>query len=336
MQGFLHFCRATLLLAPFVTFVGCSSAPERADDAVSEAPLLQYAGDGVLWTSGVVRYCFATQGSSPVLEQRKREFREALAQSWGTENLVRFSEGACDSNTVQVTFRPVNTNNLGGQAGVGRFGALQLGMQLGSGYLERGDITGFKWVVAHEMGHVLGFSHEQDQPNSTCNEGRDASGTGISLTQYDPSSVMNYCAVPNEAAILSELDRQGFRRAYGNVSNPPNNQPPPPSNTPLPPGALTSERCEPSNDSIPGPAASQPGGPAISFRLLNQCPNGLLVSWLDPQGQEVADSAIGPGAEIQYSTYGGHRFRLRSATTRRFIVDIVMTNTNSSLTMPYR
>jgi hypothetical protein len=70
--------------------------------------------------------------------------------------------------------------------------------------------------------------------------------------------------------------------------------------------------------------------------LRNQCPNALLVFWLNEAGQEIALGTIGAGAVTDYSTFGGHLFRLRSATTRRYIVDVTMPNANSELTMPYK
>lgn len=331
--------QAISLLVTCLSFVGCSSATEPEDAAVLDAPLLA-AGQNMLWSSGEVPYCFASQGSSPVLEQRKREFREALAQSWSAENVVRFSERSCDSTTVQVSFAQLGSG-IAGMAGVGRLGGLQLGLQLSAMYLQTSDPMDFKWVAAHEMGHVLGFLHEQDQRNSTCNQGRDYSGQGVPLTGYDPSSVMNYCAMRNNNSILSALDREGLRRAYGNPSNPKNPAPPPsdpepPANPPTPPTTPPSDICEPSMDLNPGAGASQGGGASISFHLVNQCPNGLRVFWLDYQGREVPYGTLASGVAADFGTYGNHRFRLRSATTGRFIVDVVLPNNNSSLTMPYR
>src|SRR5262249_12387853 len=146
----------------------------------------------------------------------------------------------------------------------------------------------FKWVVAHEMGHVLGFLHEQDQRNSTCNLGRDYSGRGVSLTGYDPSSVMNYCATRNVNNILSALDKQRQRSASGNGPPHPGSRakdPDPPAGTD-PPDDPTSEVCEPSSNINPGVRASEAGGALGTFQLRNQCPNALRVAWLDYQGGE--------------------------------------------------
>lgn len=214
--------RASSLIALFAAMVGCS-AHDAEGQAAADAPLLLSNPD--LWSGHEVPYCFVAQGISPMMEQRKQDFRDALAQSWGAERIVRFSERACDGNTVQVSFQPLN--GYAGVAGLGRRGGIQLGMQLDTGYLQRPDPGDFKWVVAHEMGHVLGFGHEQDQRDSTCNQGRDYSGNGTPLTAYDPNSVMNYCATRNVNAILSAADKEGFRRAYGVAPPPPPGNPGP-------------------------------------------------------------------------------------------------------------
>lgn len=214
--------KAFAVMALFATTVGCS-AQESEGQTTADARLL-LADPNAIWSSREVPYCFIPQGSSPILEQRKQEFRQALAQSWGAENVVRFTERGCDGNTVQVSFKPLN--GAAGYAGIGRGGGLALGLQLDTQYLQTSETRDFKWVVAHEMGHVLGFSHEQDQRDSTCNNGRDFSGKGVPLTVYDPESVMNYCASRTVPGSLTALDREGLRRAYGGGPPPP----PPPGN----------------------------------------------------------------------------------------------------------
>lgn len=72
-------------------------------------------------------------------------------------------------------------------------------------------------VLRHELGHVLGFRHEQirsEAPPGCPDE--DTYGT-INLGDYDPRSVMHYfCGgVGSQTLAITELDRQGSQHVYG-------------------------------------------------------------------------------------------------------------------------
>jgi hypothetical protein len=72
-------------------------------------------------------------------------------------------------------------------------------------------------VLRHELGHVLGFRHEQirsEAPPGCPDE--DTYGT-INLGDYDPRSVMHYfCGgVGSKGLAITEQDRVGAQRVYG-------------------------------------------------------------------------------------------------------------------------
>ncbi len=117
------------------------------------------------------------------------------------------------NNTVLFSVEPVNTNSYIARAFFPSSPKRSRNVLVDDSIWTSGSWTPSN-IVAHELGHTLGFRHEHTRPESgTCFE----DNNWRALTPYDSASIMHYpqCNGSSSDLSMTDQDRAGIRALYG-------------------------------------------------------------------------------------------------------------------------
>ena len=174
------------------------------------------------WPTNAIAVCW--ENPSPADERLRSVVRTAVEDTWGGHSALTFNGwGACEEASLGIRIHIDDAHPHVKK--IGRFGdGLVNGMVLNFSFKKwsptcrlRLDFCVYA-ISAHEFGHALGFTHEQnrhDAPEECKADSQGVEGDFL-VTKYDPSSIMNYCnAEWNGNGKLSALDIISVQTIYG-------------------------------------------------------------------------------------------------------------------------
>lgn len=201
----MNWRRLSVLSVMWACACGLSESDRSVESgAASRADTLAVYSPGTRAGAVSIPVCFNSNVGSGFRDRIRRN----IEGTWALETGVVFvGWDTCDLSAGVVSIKDEPTSHNG-------WGLINsMGLVLSAGNLDSASV--------HEMGHILGFQHEQARADSTCNNQQPGEFIGFNelvggggVTPFDPMSIMNYCRVDNEI-FLSDWDIGGSGLLYG-------------------------------------------------------------------------------------------------------------------------
>ena len=226
--------RAGLFWLAAASLFGCGYADSAGSESTQKSQDELYILTSQLWntnpsTKTVIPVCWDDVSAATATE--RGWVRDQVTNTWSFAANVEFTGwGHCatppdPSGSVHIYVADVGPN------------ATHLGKALGVATLTQSNRVTFNFtfqnwstgcqatkeycirnIAAHEFGHVLGFSHEQNRPDkpASCTSAAQGQNGDTTFGAWDLESIMDYCNPQwNNDGLLSGTDIAGSQYYYG-------------------------------------------------------------------------------------------------------------------------